>query len=259
MLCHTVMDYVTVQLIILILAALCSRCGHYIFILRFLLLYVFFFPGLISEVAGWMSTILLHMMWPYCKFRIQVWNVLHAARWKYRTQKIAKNLPIGHHRTTLSGCIFATKACIDNRKTVSPAHAPQYGELQPLVDGWDRFRSLWNPSKFQWVSRLAFVTAATSLIGDQPNFARRLAVSWAGTLHIHFWGLWNFARCKTDYVQVLRSYILAALLHVTPAAGVSQTLRVVQGIELLKFRRRCHLYSAGQPSHWASAHILVLR
>ena len=27
-----------------------------------------------------------------------------------------KKSPSGHHRTTLSGCIFGTKACIDNRK-----------------------------------------------------------------------------------------------------------------------------------------------
>jgi len=45
---------------------------------------------------------------------------------------------------------------------------------------------VWAPSKFQRVSRLAFVTAATSLIGGQPNFARCLAVSWADTLYIHF-------------------------------------------------------------------------
>ena len=42
--------------------------------------------------------------------------MLHAARWRYRTQKIAKKSPFWHHRTTLSGYIFATKACIDNRK-----------------------------------------------------------------------------------------------------------------------------------------------
>jgi len=29
------------------------------------------------------------MMWPYCEFRMHVWNVLHVARWKCRTQKIA--------------------------------------------------------------------------------------------------------------------------------------------------------------------------
>jgi len=32
------------------------------------------------------------------------------------TQKVVKKSPSGHHRTTLSGHIFATKARIDNRK-----------------------------------------------------------------------------------------------------------------------------------------------
>jgi len=31
-------------------------------------------------------------------------------------QKLAKKSPSGHHRKTLMGYIFATKACIDNRK-----------------------------------------------------------------------------------------------------------------------------------------------
>jgi len=44
--------------------------------------------------------------------------VLHAARWKCRTQKITKNSPSGHQPTTLSGYIFATKARIDNQKKV---------------------------------------------------------------------------------------------------------------------------------------------
>ena len=47
---------------------------------------------------------------------MQVWNLLHAARWKYSRQKIAKKSPSGHHPTTLSGYIFVTKACIDNRR-----------------------------------------------------------------------------------------------------------------------------------------------
>ena len=75
-----------------------SRCGHYIFILWFLLL--FLFPRLISEVGDWMSTILPHIVWPKCKFRMQVWNVLCVARWKYRTQNIAKKSASGHHPTT---------------------------------------------------------------------------------------------------------------------------------------------------------------
>jgi len=45
--------------------------------------------------------------------------------------------------------------------------------------------------------------------------------------------------------------VLAALLHGTPAVGISQTLRFAV------LNRGRHLYSAGQPSRWALAHILV--
>jgi len=44
-----------------------------------------------------MSTILPHMVWPSCEFRMQVWNVLHVARWKYRTQKWRKKIAIWFH------------------------------------------------------------------------------------------------------------------------------------------------------------------
>jgi len=60
--------------------------------------------------------------------------VLNAARWKCRTQKIVKNRPSGHHRTPLSGHIFATKAHIDNREKLLSSNissmSPQYGELR---------------------------------------------------------------------------------------------------------------------------------
>jgi len=42
--------------------------------------------------------------------------------------------------------------------------------------------------------------------------------------------------------------VFAALLHGTPVVGVSQTAA---------FNRQRHLYSAGRPSRWALAHILV--
>ena len=49
-----------------VMAAVRSRCGHYIFALWFLLSSssFFFFPRLILAVEGWMSTILPHMVWP---------------------------------------------------------------------------------------------------------------------------------------------------------------------------------------------------
>jgi len=51
---------------IMIMAALHSKCEHYIIVLWFLLsiFFFFFFPRLFSAVADWMSTILPHMVWP---------------------------------------------------------------------------------------------------------------------------------------------------------------------------------------------------
>jgi len=59
----------------------------------------------------------------------------------------------------------------------------------------------------------------------------------------------NFATCKIYFASnFLRSPVLPALLHGTPAAGFSQTSRngTNNGITELS-----HLYSAGRPSRWA--------
>jgi len=131
---------------------------------------------------------------------MQVWNVLQAARWKYRTQKWCQKSPPEHHRTTSSGYIFATKAYINNRKKklVKQQYllqmSLQYGELWP-TNGWDRLPGLGHLIIFQRVSRLGSVTARQSSSGRQPNFAA--------------------------------------------------------------LNRGRHLCSAGQPSRWALAHILV--
>jgi len=50
-------------------------------------------------------------------------------------QKLVKKSPSGHHRTTLSDYISATKAHIDNRKKIVKQRYllhtfPQYGELR---------------------------------------------------------------------------------------------------------------------------------
>jgi len=63
---------------------------------------------------------------------MQVWNVLHAARWKYRTQKLAKKSPSGHHHTTLSGYIFAIKARIDNWKNLLSSNINQL-HMSPII------------------------------------------------------------------------------------------------------------------------------
>jgi len=87
-----------------------------------------------------------------------------------------KNSPSAHHRTTLSGRTFATKARHDNRKKILKQQyllhmTPHYGELRP-TNGWDLSR-VWtrHPSLFQRVSRLGSVTARHSCSRRQPNFA----------------------------------------------------------------------------------------
>jgi len=124
--------------------------------------------------------------------------------------KGCKNLPSEHHCATLLGCIFTTKACINNWK-----------------------KNLLNCN----ISSTCPLNMVMSLNGGQPNFARCLAISWASTLFIHFWGscpLMKFCQVENSLcVQVLRCPIVVVLLHGTQA-------------------------EAGRPSRWASAHILVV-
>jgi len=86
-----------------------------------------------------------------------------------------KKSPSGHHCTTLSGCIFATKAHIDNRKKnllnsnvfyTCPDNMVNFGPLVAEID-----LPVWgHPCKFQWVSRLGSLTAQQSSSERQSNF-----------------------------------------------------------------------------------------
>jgi len=86
--------------------------------------------------------------------------------------KNAKKSPSRHHRTTLSGCIFATKACIDIRKkNLFNSNVSSTCPYNMVNFGPDQFRSLGHPCKFQRVSRFSIVTARHSSSGREPNFA----------------------------------------------------------------------------------------
>jgi len=129
---------------------------------------------------------------------MQVWNVLHRARCKYRTQKVVKNRHLG----TIAELCRAISSQLTHVSTIEKKLVkqqyihmfPQYGELRP-TSGWDRSGSLGNPCKFQRVSHLRGFAERHSSIGRQPNFAA--------------------------------------------------------------LDRGRHLYSAGRPSRWALAHIVV--
>jgi len=99
--------------------------------------------------------------------------VLHAARCKCRTQKSRQKSPSGNHPTTLSGYIFATKACIDNPKknllssnisSTCPHNMVNFGPLAAEI-----FSLVWGtPANFN-ESRLGSVTARHSSSGREPN------------------------------------------------------------------------------------------
>jgi len=108
---------------------------------------------------------------------------------KYRTQKIAKICRLCSIAHTCRAVSSQLRHVSTIRKELVKQQylfhmSSQYGELR-LTSGWDRFGSFGHPSKFQRVSRLVFVTAATSFTGGQPNFARYLAVCRAATLYVH--------------------------------------------------------------------------
>jgi len=108
----------------------------------------------------------------------------------------AKKSPSAHHRTTLSGYIFATMARrVDNRKKMVKQQyllnvTSQYGELWS-TNNWGQLASLGHPNKFQRVLRLGFVTAPTSVNGGQTT----LHDVWPSYGLVHY-TLWFIEMCQ---------------------------------------------------------------
>jgi len=98
-----------------VMAALCNRCGHYILPCDFYLLpfFLLFSSHNLSDRRLDVCHTSTHGV---ALVRIQNAGLKYAACSSLEMQQIAKNLPSGHYRTTLSDHIFATKARIDNRK-----------------------------------------------------------------------------------------------------------------------------------------------
>jgi len=91
---------------------------------------------------------------------MQVWNVLHAARWKYRTQKSRKKSPSARHCKNLSGYIFAIKARIDNRKKLVKqqyvVHMSSYNMVNFGPVTAEIGSAVWGtPANFNWFRVLA--------------------------------------------------------------------------------------------------------
>jgi len=96
-----------------IMVALCNRADHYIFIL-FLSSFFFFFSS--PNLSGRRLDVYHTLAHGVCGLSANL-----ECRSEMRCTWLAANTgrkksPSRHHRTTLSGHIFATKARIDNRK-----------------------------------------------------------------------------------------------------------------------------------------------
>ena len=160
------------------MVAVCNRADRYIFALWFLLSFFFSSPNL------------SHRRLDVCHIYFHTWDGLSAnlrCRSETCCTRLAQNTtlqdakkspksPSGHHRTTLSGYIFATKTHIDNRKKIVKQQyvlhmSSQYGERRP-TSGCDRFGSLRHPCKFQLVSRLGSVTVRHLVVGVSQTLRR---------------------------------------------------------------------------------------
>jgi len=170
---------------------------------------------------------------------------------------MAKNSPSGHHRTTLSGCIL--KARIDNRKknllnsntsSTCPHNMANFGSLTAEIDS-----AVWgHPRKFQRVSRVGFVTAATSLSGGQPDcmiFGHLLVGYTIYTFSVAL----SLDGILTGAEFTLRPSFTFSYIGSVTARHSSSGCQP----NFAALRRERHLYSAGRPSCWASAHILVFK
>ena len=174
------------------MAALHSRCRHYIFALWFLCFFLSFYLSFLAWSQRPQNGCLPYFhTWCGPSENLECRSEMCCTRLAGNTGR--KKSPFWHHRTTLSGYIFGTKACIDSRKKLVKQQyllhvSWWYGELRP-TNGWDLLASLGHLCKFQRVSRLGSVTARHSSSGRQPNFSalnRGRPSRWA-LAHISSW------------------------------------------------------------------------
>jgi len=144
------------------MVALCNRAYHYIVALWFLLLSFFFFfssPNLSRRRLDVYHTY-THSV---ALVRISDAGLKHAARGSLKMQDAKKSpqTPSGHHRTTLLGYIFATKARIHNGKKIlsinsSSTYPHNIANFSPLMAeiGWPGWGTPANFNRFRVLTAL---------------------------------------------------------------------------------------------------------
>jgi len=159
--------------------------------------------------------------------------MLHAARWKCTMQNNAKNSLSGHHRATLSGLFsqlrhlltIGKKVLNSNISFTCPHNMANVGLLTAEIC----WRVWGTPANFKGFCVLASLlqrcrsTEVNQTLHDvwpSPGLAHDIYIFRGSCPVTEFCHVQN-SLC----VQLLRSPILAALLHDTRAKGVSERLR----------------------------------
>jgi len=140
---------------------------------------------------------------------------------KIQDTKIAKKSPSAHHCTTLSGYVFATGACIDNRKKVLSSNISFTCSHNMVIFGSlaaEISLPVWGtPPNFNGLDVLASLLHQRRL----AEVNQTLHDVWPSPGLVHY--VYTFAGLLTKFyqvqnslcVRVLRSPIFAALLHGT--------------------------------------------
>jgi len=127
----------------------------------------------ISAAADWMSTILAHMVWPSCEFRMQVSNALHAARWKIQDAK-KSHFGTLHNFVGLylpnEGMCRQPKKTLLNSNTYStcPDNMMNFGLLTAEIC----CRVLGTPANFNGFRVLAALLHGTLIVGVSQTLLR---------------------------------------------------------------------------------------
>jgi len=194
---------------------------------------------------------------------MQVWNVLHAARWNTGRKKIAKNSPSGHRGTTLLGYVFAIKdVSTIGKKHVKHKYLPhmslKYGELRP-TNGWDWFVSWGTPANFNGFRVLASLYCSDVAERKRTKLCTMFVRLLGCRVHyIYIFGGSCPVKAVTEFCQVQNSLcvqvlrypigLLAALLHDTRVVGVSQTAALSRGRHLITYIRQGGHHFGHQPT-----------
>jgi len=161
----------------------------------------------------------------------------------------------------MSDYIFAIKACIDNRKNLLNSDVSSTSIYQSIMANFGPLTAeicwrVWrmHSSKFQ---RVGFVTLLHRRRSPEANQTTKLYTMFGRLLYQYVVYTFsaalapslNFARCRIHFASKF-----CVLLYWQRTARHSSSGRQPNFAALRSGR---HLYSAGRPSRWASAHILV--